>query len=104
MAYCIIFSTAGSQTEADKIAQALLENCVASCVQMTPIQSAYHWEGKIERADEIHLIIKTQDELYPKVEELIKSNHSYEVPQVVKIPITDGLPTYLDWINNETKP
>ncbi|MCL2629710.1 MAG: divalent-cation tolerance protein CutA [Alphaproteobacteria bacterium] len=103
MAYCIIFSTAGSQIEADKIAAALLENRVASCVQMTPIQSAYHWKGKVERADEIHLVVKTRDELYPKVAEIIKSNHSYETPQIVKIPITDGLPAYLDWIKSETK-
>jgi periplasmic divalent cation tolerance protein len=103
MAYCIVFSTAGSQAEADKIAGALLKARAASCVQMAPIVSTYHWKGKIERADEIHLIIKTRDEIYPDVEEIIKSNHSYEVPQIVKLPITGGLPAYLEWVRDETK-
>lgn len=103
MMYCIIFTTAGSQEEADKITESLLEARVASCVQMTNIKSSYHWKGKIECDDEIHLAIKTKDELYSEVEKIIKENHSYEVPQIVKIPITDGLPAYLDWIKDETK-
>lgn len=103
MAYCVVFSTAGSQAEADKLAVALLEARAASCVQMTPIKSVYHWKGAIEHADEIHMTIKTRDDLYPKVQEIIAKNHSYETPQIVKIPITDGLPAYLDWIKNETK-
>ena len=102
MAYCIVFATAGSQEEADKIAAALLENRAASCVQMRPIESLYHWEGKIERANEIHLTIKTADNLYPRVESLIRENHSYKVPQIVKLPITGGLPEYLNWISEET--
>ncbi|MCL2673504.1 MAG: divalent-cation tolerance protein CutA [Alphaproteobacteria bacterium] len=102
MKYCIVYSTAGSQAQADKIAAALLENRAASCVQTAPIKSAYRWKGKIEHADEIRLVIKTRDELYPKVEETIKSNHSYETPQIVKVGITDGLPAYLDWITEET--
>lgn len=103
MAYCMIFSTAGSQTEADKIASALLENRAAACVQMTPIKSVYRWQGKIEHSDEIHLLIKTRDELYLKAQEIIKANHSYEVPQIVKVPINDGLPAYLKWIKDEIK-
>ena len=103
MTYCVIFSTAGSQAEADKITAALLNASAASCVQMTPIKSAYHWKGEIERADEVHLLIKTRDELYPKVEEIITANHSYETPQIVKVPITGGLGAYLDWIKSETE-
>lgn len=103
MTYCTIFSTAGSQAEADKIATALLKEQVVSCVQMTPITSLYRWKGKIERANEIHLIIKTKDELYPKAEKIILCNHSYETPQIIKLPIIDGLPAYLNWIDHETK-
>ena len=103
MAFCIVLSTTGSQEEADKIAGVLLENRAASCVQMMPITSHYRWKGKIERENEIHLLIKTRDDLYPHVESLIKENHSYEVPQIVKIPVTGGLPEYLDWIGEETK-
>lgn len=103
MSYCIVFSTTASQIEADKIATALLEARAVSCVQMMPIISLYHWKGKIERTNEIHLTIKTKDELYPEVEKIIRDNHSYEVPQIVKLPITDGLPAYLGWIREETK-
>ena len=99
---CIVFTTAGSQSEADKIADALLSGRLASCVQQNNIQSAYHWKGKIERNDEILLLIKTRAEFYPAVEKTIKENHSYETPQIVMVPISGGLPAYLDWIKNET--
>lgn len=100
--YCIVLSTAPSQEEADKIGALLLESRAASSVQMSTIFSHYHWKGKIERANEIHLLVKTTDALYPRVETLIKENHSYEVPQIVKIPIVSGLPEYLNWISGET--
>ena len=103
MKYCIVFSATDSQDEADKIAGALLEARAASCVQMTPVRSAYRWKGKIEHAPEILLTIKTKDKLYPEVEEIIKANHSYEVPQIVKIPVTGGLPAYLDWVRDNTR-
>ena len=102
MAYCVVLSTAGSQEEADKIANVLLENRAASCVQMSPVVSSYHWDGKIERANEIRLVIKTIDALYPQVESLIRKNHSYKVPQIVKLQISGGLKEYLDWISEET--
>lgn len=103
MTYCTIFSTASSGEEADKIAYILLESKAAACVQMLPISSSYHWKGKIERSSEILMLIKTTDSLYPRVQELIKANHSYEVPEIVKLAITDGLPAYLDWVTEETK-
>ncbi|MDR1696873.1 MAG: divalent-cation tolerance protein CutA [Rickettsiales bacterium] len=100
--YCIIFSTAGSAAEADKIAAALIDARAAACVQMTPITSLYRWKGAVEREPEIHLMIKTRDELYDAAAEIIRANHSYETPQIVRVPITDGLPEYLDWIRDET--
>jgi len=103
MSYCIIFSTAGTVGEATKIADALLSAHAASCVQMSPVNSMYHWKGKIEKSDEILLTIKTKDELYSAAEKIIRENHSYEVPQIIKVPITDGLPDYLNWIKKETK-
>ena len=102
MTYCIIYTTVETQEKADRIASILLEACVAACVQMTPIVSTYRWKGKIERANEIRLSIKTTDALYSRVEELIKQNHPYEVPQIVKLPITAGLQDYLEWISEET--
>jgi len=100
---CVILSTVESQDEADKIAAVLLENHAAACVQMLPIVSHYRWKGKIERSSEILLSVKTTDALYARVEDLIRKNHSYEVPQIVKLPITAGLTEYLDWISKSTK-
>ena len=102
MAYCFVLSTSSSQEEADRIAAVLLENRAAACVQMKPIVSLYRWKGQIECSNEIQLLIKTTDALYPRVESLIRENHSYEVPQIVKLPISAGLPEYLSWISEET--
>jgi len=101
--YCIIFTTAKDQEQADKITDALLSARLASCVQQNPIKSAYHWKEKIERADEILLLVKTRTELYPAAEKVIKENHSYETPQIVQVSIDGGLPAYLDWVKNEVK-
>ena len=103
MTPCIILTTTATQEEADKIASVLVENRVAACVQVSPIVSVYRWQGKTERENELRLVIKTTEEQYPQVGKLIKENHSYEVPQIVKVPITGGLPEYLDWISEETK-
>jgi periplasmic divalent cation tolerance protein len=102
MEYCIVLSTVESHEEADRIAEVLLEKRLAACVQISPVTSVYRWKGKIERDSEFRLVIKTADELYSKLENLIKGHHSYEVPQIVKLPITDGLAEYLGWIDEET--
>jgi periplasmic divalent cation tolerance protein len=102
MDYCIVLSTTETREEAEKIAGILLENRAASCVQISPIVSIYRWKGKVERAGETRLVIKTTCDLYEKAEKLIKENHSYEVPQIVKVPVTGGLPEYLGWISQET--
>jgi len=102
MSHCIILATTTSAQEADKIANILIENRAAACVQISPITSVYRWQGKVERENELRLTIKTTEALYPQVENLIKENHSYEVPQIVKLPITGGLREYLNWILEET--
>ena len=102
MSHCIVLTTTASAEEADKIANVLVENRVVACVQIFPIVSIYRWQGKVERENELRLTIKTTNELYPRVENLIKENHSYEVPQIVKVPITGGLREYLEWISGET--
>ena len=103
MTYCIILSTTNSIEEANALTDILLENKAAACVQTLPISSAYHWKGKIERSPEILMLIKTTDNQYPRVQELIRANHSYEVPEIIKFSITDGLPEYLNWILQCTK-
>lgn len=100
--YCIISTAASSSAEADKITAALLEQRAAACVQQIKIESAYHWQGKIEHSPEILLLIKTKEDLYSEVEKLIKSNHSYQIPEIIRLPIEGGLPAYLNWIGEET--
>jgi periplasmic divalent cation tolerance protein len=101
--YCIVLTTAGSETEANKITDALLSSHSAACVQQMPISSAYHWNGKIEKSSEILMLCKTRTDLYDGVAAIIAANHSYDVPEIIRLPIDSGLPAYFDWISKETK-
>ena len=86
-----------------KLADGLLENRLAACVQALPIHSAYRWKGAIQREPEILMLIKTTAALYPEVEAFIRAGHSYEVPEIVWLPIAAGFEKYLRWIGEETK-
>ncbi len=104
MKYCMIITTVSSQAEADKIAEALLTSHAAACVQQFAVTSSYRWKGKLEKSDEIMLLIKTKDSAYNLVEKIIRENHSYEVCEIVKLPVESGYKPYLDWIESETEP
>jgi periplasmic divalent cation tolerance protein len=101
--YCVIFTTAGGEAEAHKIADALLPGHLAADVQVCDINSAYWWKGAVRNKPEILLTIKTRIDLFPAVEKIIRENHTYEVPQIIAIPIIAGGRDYLDWIKEETK-
>ncbi len=102
MSFCMVLTTCDSQEAAQSLGACLVEAKLAACAQLHPVQSIYSWKGEIHKDPEIRLIIKTRESLYPKVEGFIREHHSYEVPQVVKIPITGGLPAYLEWIEENT--
>ncbi len=95
----MVLSTTGSKAEAKKLAEKLLSEKLAACVQITNITSIYEWKNKINCDDEQLLLIKTKDSLYKKVEQFISENHSYEVPEIIKIPVKNGLTSYLNWID-----
>jgi periplasmic divalent cation tolerance protein len=99
----MINTTFDNKDEAEKVINLLLNERLVSCCQLSNITSSYHWKGKIEKADEYLLQMKSKKELYKKIEELILDNHSYEVPQIVSYDIVDGYSEYLKWIGNETK-
>lgn len=101
--YCVILTTTGSQEEADAIAMGLVEARLAACVQQTPIRSTYRWEGKVVKDEEILLLIKTRTGLYPQVEAWITARHSYDTPEIIMLPVTDGLDDYLRWVDEETR-
>ena len=101
--HCIIYITAGSKEEANKLSRGLVEEKLAFCVNTVPgIQSTYQWEGKIHVDDEILLIVKTRQDRYEALEQWVKQNHSYDVPEIISLPIQKGLPEYVqaidDWV------
>ena len=97
----IVFSTAGSKPEAEKIANTLVENRLAACVNIVgPIESIYRWHGKVENATEHLLVIKTTAARFDAVNAAIREMHSYELPECIQIAIEDGSKEYLAWIDD----
>ena len=99
----LVLTTLPERGAAEALARELLASRLAACVHVgATVQSLYHWRGQIETAAEIPLAIKTSAPLYPRLEAAIRARHPYELPEIVAVPITDGLPAYLDWIAAET--
>jgi periplasmic divalent cation tolerance protein len=97
--YTVMFSTVSSEEEAKKITQTLLEEKLAACVNILPsIESFFWWEGKIDTAKEMLLIIKTLERNIPFVTKRIKELHSYKVPEIIAVSIIGGNNDYLRWI------
>lgn len=97
----IVLCTCPDGQTAERLASALVEQQLAACVNVLPgIRSFYRWEGRLEQADEIQLIIKTMRSAWPRVEQFIQQQHPYEVPEILAIPVTAGLPAYLKWLED----
>jgi periplasmic divalent cation tolerance protein len=101
-AHIVVMTTVSSKADANKIANILVTAKAAACVQIMPIDSCYFWDGKIANDAEYLLLIKTRADLYESAADLIKQNHSYEVPEIISLPVTTGSPSYLDWIDAVT--
>jgi len=100
----VVFVTCGSEEEALKIANALIEEHLAACSNLvSPIRSIYRWEGKIWDEKECLLIIKTQKQRFEELEKKVKSLHSYSVPEIISLPIVEGSSSYLNWLVEMTK-
>jgi periplasmic divalent cation tolerance protein len=102
--YSIVLTTTNNLEEATKITEVLLSSKLAACVQIHQIKSYYTWQGKINIDDEQQLIIKCKTHDFEKIQLCIQENHSYEIPEIIQIPISDGLPAYLQWIDQVTIP
>ena len=100
--YCVIMVSVGSDTEAERIARALVERRLAACVQEYPITSSYVWQGEFNRDAEILLLIKTRSALFSDVRECVKELHSYDVAEVLQVPVISGADDYLSWIADNT--
>ncbi len=100
----VVLTTAGSETEARKLAQELVERKLAACVNIMPrIQSVYRWEGKVESAEEFLLLIKTTKSRFPDLQSAIRELHSYELPECVLISMDAGSEEYLKWIDESVQ-
>ena len=102
MPYSIILTTCPNDAEAKQLASKLIEKKLAACVQLSAITSYYTWKNELCVDPEVRLVIKTREHLYPSVEKCIKTHHSYDVPQIIQTPITEGAADYLDWIGQHT--
>jgi periplasmic divalent cation tolerance protein len=101
--YIQVITTTPDRDMAESVAQSLLENRLAACVQITEgVSSYYWWDGKIDSSNECVCTIKTGSHLYEAVEKKIREIHSYDVPEIIAVPITAGSKEYLDWIDKET--
>ncbi|MCX7194138.1 MAG: divalent-cation tolerance protein CutA [Proteobacteria bacterium] len=88
---------------AEKLARHIVESGAAACVsQLAPCISTYRWRDKIETTSEVPLLIKTTQAAYPQLEALIFAFHPYELPEIIAVPVSVGLPAYLDWVSRET--
>lgn len=103
MEYCMILTTCPNEKEAKTLAERIILKKIAACVQLSPIKSFYMWKEKVCFDSEIRLFIKTKKSLYEELEQFIKTHHSYEIPQIVQVPIIEGLDVYLDWIDDVAK-
>jgi len=104
MKYAVVFVTAANKKEARKIADGIVKEHLVACVNIVEkIESIYWWQGKIEKSMEMLLIMKTKISLAKKLIKKVKALHSYVVPEIIFLPIIEGNPDYLKWINKETK-
>ncbi len=98
----VVFTTCADAAEADRVANHLVENRLAACVAILPaIQSVYRWKGAIEHATEVQLLIKSSRAQFDALRLEIEKLHSYDVPEIVAVPIVDGSPNYLNWLERE---
>lgn len=98
--YIIVLITASNKKEAARIAQGLVKNKLAACVNIIgKIESLFWWQGKIDRAKEVLLVVKSQKKMLSRIIKLVRSLHSYDCPEIIALPIIGGHKNYLDWID-----
>lgn len=101
--YTLILTNTRDKREADFIIDSLFKNKLVACVQTNNVYSHFFWKGKIMHDTEIRLLIKTKKSLFKACEELIRNLHSYEIPEIVEIPITNGSTDFFNWVDYATR-
>ena len=101
--YIIVLITAGSTDEAEKISRGLVERRLAACVNIIPtVRSLFHWEGEVSDEKETMLVVKSRRGLFEDIVLCVKALHSYDVPEILALPVLSGSEAYLRWIEEET--
>lgn len=101
----LVFTNLPDRAAAERLADALIEQRVAACVNiLAPCRSVYRWKDAVQRDEEHPLLIKTTAAGYPALEAAIRAGHPYELPEIIAVPVEYGLPGYLAWVADETKP
>src|SRR5438309_8066555 len=101
MEYSLILSTAASREKAHEIARTLVSRNLVACINILgPIDSIYRWKGAVETSQEFLLLMKTQADRFDAVRTAIRTLNSYDTPEVIQLPVQNGLPAYLQWISD----
>lgn len=98
----VLITTVDSDDLATKLAETLLSDRLAACVQQVPIKSHYRWEGKVQCDEEILLFVKTSEREANNAIAAIEKNHTYDLPEIITLPVLGGSAAYLNWIDSET--
>jgi periplasmic divalent cation tolerance protein len=101
--FCVVLTTTDGEEHAERIVEAVLEAKLAACLQLIPIRSRYIWEDKIARDNEVLMLIKAKSADYDDLAACIRTAHTYEVPEIVRLDIAAGEKPYLDWITSVTR-
>lgn len=105
MQVLLVLTNLPNRDAAMRLARALIERRAAACVNVLgECTSVYRWRGSVEEAGEVPVLIKTTDSAYPALEQAIRELHPYELPEIVAVPLSHGLPGYLDWVIAEAQP
>jgi periplasmic divalent cation tolerance protein len=102
--HIIVTTTTDTQDRARDMARILVAEKLAACIEIHAIDSIYPWKGQVCETQEWVLVMKTRADLYKPLEGRILALHTYELPQIIAMPISDGSPGYLDWVRQETQP
>lgn len=100
----LVITNVPDRAAADKLADALVADGLAACVNiLSPCRSVYRWKGNVQHDEEFPLFIKTTRERYAALEQAIRANHPYELPEIIAVPVERGLSAYLDWVAQQTR-
>ena len=98
----VVINTCGSEEEAERIARQLVDQKLAACVTViSPVKSFYRWNGAVTSSAEWLLLIKTSRPLFARLQAILESSHTYEVPEIIALPVIEGSSNYLSWLDSE---